>query len=1110
MNPIVEERFSTVIKRDGRSVPFDKNRIKEAVAKAMESSGEVDDVDTMSGFVRDQVMQSLSNSNSYAPSIEEIQDIVETELVLADLPKTAKHYILYRHERAEIRAQQVDIPEHVKDLVAHSKEYFQNSYGEFIFFRTYSRFNYEENRRETWIEAVDRYMAYMTKVLGDKLTVEEYREVRGAILRQEVMPSMRLAWSAGDAAEADHATAYNCSFTTVTSLQDFAEILYLLMCGCGVGFSVERQNIEQLPIVAFQDSERTKDYIAVLDSKDGWADALKYCMDIWYSGGDIEIDYSFLRPAGARLRTMGGRSAGPEPLIELMNFTRTKILARQGRRLTSLDVHDIVCKIGDIVVSGGVRRSSLISLSDLDDIEMRNAKQGHFFLENGHRRLANNSVAYQVKPSQTEFMEEWIALAKSGSGERGIFNRANLAQQIPSRRLRTIEDALFVVGTNPCVSIYTWVLTSEGPRKVIDLIGRPFTAVVDGEQYVCPSGFFKSGTQMLYKIKTNLGFELEATSNHKVLVVSYRTRKTQRNEWCEVGQLEPGDKIILNNHFDYSWKGNGTHLEGWLLGNLLGDGNIERDGFANLDYWGETSTVMAQSAESVLEMSGRSGRTTKTAYGYRIHSRSLGELAECYGMQNNDKHVTDEIEKASSYFYEGFLAGWFDADGSVQGNLEKGVSIRLSSSNIDHLIRAQRMLARLGIVSKVYENRRDAGYHEMPNTDRELEEYWCEANHELIISKDNIITFEMRIGFSDPFKSARLKTLIDSYRRGFNREPFYAEVLSVSEYGVNDVYDCQVDTINAFDANGLYVHNCGEIFLKPKQFCNLTEVIARSDDTLKTLKQKIRIASILGTYQSMLTNFPYLSKEWKENCEQERLLGVSVTGQWDSATWREVDTQRWSKGVAVDTNIEYAERFGINPSTAVTCVKPSGTVSQLVNASSGMHTRHSPYFIRRVRISATDPLFQMMRDQKWPHDPEVGQSYDEATTFVLHFPIKAPEGSKYRNDLSALEQLEYWKQVKNNFTEHNPSCTIYVGEDEWLDVGHWVYKNWEIIGGLSFLPRDVGVYRLAPYQEITKEQYEKMVDELPEVDFSRIVAYEREDNTTGAKTYACVGDQCEI
>lgn len=752
MNPAIEERFSTVVKRDGRSVPFDKNRIKDAVAKAMEASGEVDDIDTMSGEVRDGVLYALAQKHIYAPTIEEIQDVVETELMLSDLPQTAKHYILYRHERAEVRAQEIEIPEHVKDLVARSKEYFQNSYGEFIFFRTYSRFDYEENRRETWIEAVDRYMDYMREVLGDKLTDSEYNEIRDAIVRQEVMPSMRLAWSAGDAVRADNATAYNCSFTTITSLQDFAEILYLLMCGCGVGFSVERQNIEQLPIVAYQDPERTKDYIAVLDSKDGWADALKYCMGVWYSGGDIEIDYSFLRPAGARLKTMGGRSAGPEPLIELMSFTRAKILSRQGRRLTSIDVHDICCKIGDIVVAGGVRRSSLISLSDLDDIEMREAKQGHFFLENGHRRLANNSVAYQVKPSQTEFMEEWLALATSGSGERGIFNRANLAQQIPSRRLRTIEDALHTVGTNPC----------------------------------------------------------------------------------------------------------------------------------------------------------------------------------------------------------------------------------------------------------------------------------------------------------------------------------------------------------------------GEIFLKPKQFCNLTEVVARSDDTLKTLKQKIRIASILGTYQSMLTNFPYLSEEWKENCEQERLLGVSVTGQWDSSTWREVDTQRWGKAVAVDTNTEYAERFGINKSTAVTCVKPSGTVSQLVNASSGMHTRHSPYFIRRVRISATDPLFQMLRDQKWPHDPEVGQSYDDATTFVLHFPVKAPEGSKYRDDLSALEQLEYWKQVKENFTEHNPSCTIYIGEDEWLDVGHWVYKHWEIIGGLSFLPRDVGVYRLAPYQEITREQYETMVDELPEIDFSRIIAYEKEDNTTGAKTYACVGDSCDV
>lgn len=748
----VGSRFSTVTKRDGRMVAFDKNKIKEAIAKAFDASGEMDDIDTASGELRDRVMERLSERDLYAPTIEQIQDVVEEILILFDFPKTAKHYILYRNERAQLRAQQTEIPEHVRDLVARSQEFFQNPYGEFIFYRTYSRFIEDEVRRETWIESVGRYIDYMRECLGSNLTETEYQEIEGAIIRQEVMPSMRLAWSAGDAVKADNACAYNCSFTTIESIRDFSEILYLLMCGCGVGFSVERQNIEKLPIVAFQNPDKTKDYITVLDSKAGWAEALSYCMQIWYEGGDIEIDYSVLRPAGARLKTMGGRSAGPDPLIELMNFTRAKILSRQGRRLTALDVHDIVCKIGDIVVAGGVRRSSLISLSDLDDYEMRNAKSGHFFLENGHRQLANNSVAYNVKPTQTEFMEEWLALAKSGSGERGIFNRANLAQQIPSRRLRTIADALQTVGTNPC----------------------------------------------------------------------------------------------------------------------------------------------------------------------------------------------------------------------------------------------------------------------------------------------------------------------------------------------------------------------GEIILKSKQFCNLTEVIARPDDTLQSLKKKVRIASILGTFQSTLTYFPYLSDDWQKNCESERLLGVSITGQWDCPVWREIDTERWCKAIAIDTNTEYARRFGINPSVAVTCIKPSGTVSQLVNASSGLHVRHSPYFIRRVRISATDPLFKMMRDQKWPHDPEVGQTYDSATTFVLHFPVKAPEGSVYRNDLTAIQQLEYWKQIKENFTEHNPSCTIYVGENEWLDVGHWVYKNWEIVGGLAFLPRDNAVYRLAPYEEITKEQYEQMVAELPEIDFSRIMAYEKEDNTSGAKTYACVGDSCEV
>lgn len=310
--------------------------------------------------------------------------------------------------------------------------------------------------------------------------------------------------------------------------------------------------------------------------------------------------------------------------------------------------------------------------------------------------------------------------------------------------------------------------------------------------------------------------------------------------------------------------------------------------------------------------------------------------------------------------------------------------------------------------------------------------------------------------------------------------------------------------------DGCGTNPCGEIILRSKQFCNLTEVVARAEDTEKDLIEKARLAAIIGTFQSTLTYFPYLSREWKKNCEEERLLGVSITGQWDCPAVRNPKTLAKIRDEAIKTNREFAKRFGINESTAVTCVKPSGTVSQLVDSSSGMHPRHAKYYIRRIRISATDALFKMLKDQGVPYHPEVGQLMDTANTYVLEFPVKAPNGSIFKNDQGAIEQLEYWKMVKENFTEHNPSVTVSLGDDEWIDTANWIYKNWEMVGGLSFLPRSNHVYKLAPYEDLTKEQYEEAVSKMPDIDFSKIIYYEMNDETQGAKELACVSGVCEI
>ena len=1500
--------FAEVRKRDGRLVPFDQNRITSAISRALQAAGE-GNLKEDPEKVSDQVVGALVKKypKEHVPTIEEIQDIVETELILMDFPKTAKAYILYRNERAQIRERKKEIPENVKQLAAESKKYFRSPLSEFVYYRTYSRWIEEEGRRETWIETVDRYINFMKENLGDKLSEEECAELRGAILRQEVMPSMRLLWSAGKAAKVSNISAFNCSYIAPKKLDDFAEILYIVMCGTGCGFSAESQNVQALPQIKRQTGKKLKTFV-IEDSKEGWADSLKVGLNAWFNGKDVDFDFSKLRPAGARLKTMGGRSSGPEPLRVLLDFARRKILQRQGSRLSNIDVHDLVCKIAEIVVVGGVRRSALISLSDLDDQEMRDAKTGQFFITEPQRSMANNSAAYNEKPSASQFLEEWLALVKSGTGERGIFNREGLMKQIPERRRKVFERDWATAGANPCVTADTWVVTSEGPKRVSDLIHRPFTAIINGAPYLS-SGFWKTGEKEVFEIKTDRGLSLRATTNHPVLTVYHRSRKIQRTVWREIKDLKIGDEVVLHNHQNLEWGGEGTEDEGWLLGSLLGDGNIEKNGKANLDYWGRTQKQMMEKAVALVHatVGARSdslGHISKTGY-VRVQSVGLGQLAAIYEMTYGNKTVSEKIEKASSNFYKGLLRGWFDADGSVQDDQKKGVSVRLNSSNLGNLESAQRMLARLGIISTVYKNRRPPLRKIMPNGRGGLREYLCDANHELIISGENILAFNKIVGFSDPEKQKRFAQTLSNYKRRLNKEKFSAVITEIRPIGKEIVYDCVVENINAFDANGFYVHNCGEIILKSKEFCNLTEVVARPEDTEKTLLNKVRLAAILGTYQSTLTDFPYISKEWRKNCEEERLLGVSITGQWDSPAVRNEETLRKMKEAAVETNRIYAERFGVNQSLAVTCVKPSGcrpwhaltattgglftleelfinheenkiwdeyrgreraiqnphhgkiaktynngfdrvlrikmnygltvestpnhqwfvlyhydnktkkktpvnnwvearnirsgdvlevkpgaysnkqaagfqkvnslaikmrndaipikqpevinqdlawllgylwgdgvmspgkfgirftdeyganlkkaqkiieeqfglkadihqaslhrractlevgskmlwhwlikndvfkysadridviprcvrassrediiafisglldsdgwvgkksnnngytltlttadgffakhlqdvawavglgfgrsqntkgqsfqkqkdmhlltlgryllkdafevlaknsnkireaqlskdfsgwlwqneknntliagkvlvveevgimptfdievenhwyyagsvkshnTVSQLVDAASGLHPRHSKYYIRRVRINATDPLFQMLKDQKVPYYPEVGQSILAANAFVFEFPVKAPEGSITKNDLTALEHLEYWKNVKQNYTEHNPSVTISVGSNEWIEVANWLYQNWDILGGLSFLPRDDHVYLLAPYEEISEERYKEMLAKFPPVDFSQIIVYEKEDGTQGAKELACVSGVCE-
>ena len=622
-------------------------------------------------------------------------------------------------------------------------------YQTFIATSRYARWIEEKGRRETWGETVQRYTDYLHSK-GINLTGQDWDDIEGAILELDVMPSMRALMTAGAAADRDNTCIYNCSYVAVDHPRAFDEAMFILLCGTGVGFSVERQAISQLPEISASLAD-SDDLIVVQDSKEGWAKSLRKLISHLYTGDIPKWDLSKVRPAGSRLKTFGGRASGPEPLNDLFKFVVAKFKGATGRRLNSIECHDIMCKIGEVVVVGGVRRSAMISLSNLSDTRMAHAKSGSWWENEPQRALANNSACYTEKPDMETFLREWLALVESKSGERGIFSR------------------------------------------------------VAAEAHVAKNG------------------------------------------------------------------------------------------------------------------------------------------------------------------------------------------------------------------------RRETGY----------------------------------------------------------------------AWGTNP---------------------CSEIILRNAQFCNLTEVVVRETDDLETLKRKVRLATILGTAQSTFTHMPYLRPIWTKNTASERLLGVSLTGIMDHPVLgKNVDSAKWlaeMKQVAIDTNAEYAERLGIEVSAAITCVKPSGTVSQLVDSASGIHARHSDYYIRTVRGDNKDPLTQFLKDAGIPAEADVMKP--DATT-VFSFPTKSPSSAVTRNAMTAIQQLELWKTYAEVWCEHKPSVTITVRDHEWLLVGSWVFDNFDLCSGISFLPHSDHTYAQAPYQECTAAEYADMKQKMPtSIDWSALSLYEKEDHTSGSQTLACTSGACEI
>ncbi|HRQ41067.1 MAG TPA: ATP cone domain-containing protein [Chloroflexota bacterium] len=733
---------TSIVKRDGRIVPFDDQLIHNALERCFASLGlepktSIDDI-------THQVVNVVA-AKFDLPTVEGVQDIVEMVLQAAGEYDAAKHYILYRAEHAKIRAKR-PVPDEVREAFAESDPYFPTQLQKFQFYDKYSRFNYELGRRETWLETVNRAVDYLRELSDYRLPASVYDRIRQGILEMKVMPSMRLLAMAGPAARRNNIAIYNCSYMPVDSIDSFVEALIISMSGCGVGFSVERQYVEQFPRIARQSGKPAPTHV-VKDTSEGWAEALRIGLTTWFNGEDVKFDFSEVRPAGMPLRVKGGRASGPEPLRQMLEFARGRITARQGSFLRPLDAHDIMCAVGNAAVSGGVRRTAMISLFDYDDLEMRHCKDGDFWRNNSQRWNANNSAVWPSRElSQAEITRFVLDMVESGRGEPGIFNRRAAVENRPTRR----APADF--GSNPC----------------------------------------------------------------------------------------------------------------------------------------------------------------------------------------------------------------------------------------------------------------------------------------------------------------------------------------------------------------------GEILLRPYQFCNLTSAIARAEDTYETLRDKVELAAIIGTIQSMATYFPGLRQEWQKNCEEERLLGVDLNGQMDSLTVQEPDVQARLREVAVETNRVYAELLGIKQSASVTCVKPSGNSSQLVDSSSGLHARWAPYYIRNVRVGSHSPVFKALQDAGAPMDPENGQTRDSAITWVVHFPVKSPATAVTRNDRTALEQCEFWLQNKINYTEHNPSVTITYQPNEVLDIIRWVWEHQDKIGGMAFLPAFDAQYDQMPYIEIDQEEYEQLAAKFPDIDFSKIYRYEEEDLTTAAQELACLAGNCDI
>jgi ribonucleotide reductase alpha subunit len=1093
-----------------------------------------------------------------------------------------------------------------------------DSYQSYIHLSKYSRWIDSKKSRETWEETVDRYITFMFDdhlkcVLGE----EDKKHCKDYILNMKTMPSMRALMSAGKALSKCNVLSYNCSYLAIDHPHAFDEIMYILMSAAGVGFSVESKYIDKLPTIA-ENFHKSESIIVVPDSTIGWASSFRELISLLYTGKIPNIDYNKVRVAGSILKTKGGRSSGPEPLKKLFEWTIKLFKNAAGRKLNTLECHDLVCKIAEIVIVGASRRAALISLSDLTDYRLRDCKSGQWWIGDPHRAYSNNSAVYDGTPDIGIFLEEWKALYDSKSGERGIFNRAAAVKK--GKEGRRIDPDKAEYSCNPCVTGDTLVAVADGRGTVsikqlaeegddVPVYSVNKDGIVEIKMGRNPriTGYDKE----LLEVVLDDDSTIKVTLNHKFLLRDgtvkeahelkrgdslqrfskkaqsfnkdgklYNIIKTNIHGGESPGDREAEHRLIAKFYQSESWIRlyNDAKLNGWCKGGVVvhhkdhnGQNNtpdnlqlmtfkdhcelhasFDTQGEKNGKYCGVDNNELINYGIKLCKKLGRRfSRKEWVEYAAEnnlpqsfsaFRKKELGNTLEfalkCANLAGFNEN--QEIDSRTLRSYGNAIDSGYDA--FIENDV---VMINRNCENCGKVFTTKYKHREISNCSH------ECGFKltEDKYKEKRLTAIRCAQSNIRENSKkqqlDIYLNMKMDANGTDPMKKEweiKCKQSSVTFRMGSPGSPFksykdlkkYAStynhrVKEVRKLNYKDtVYNITVDDNHTVAyvtksctngaCSGIFTLNCGEILLRPAGVCNLSEVIVREDDTRETLLEKVRVATILGTIQSSLTNFKYLRKIWKKNAEEERLLGVSLSGIMDNPLMYDISTPKKKENLknlliemreyAVQVNKEYAEKIGINPSTAITTGKPSGNVSQLVNCSSGIHPRFSKYYRRSVRSANIDPITQFLKDRGVYNEPD---NANKSESTVFYFPIKSPDHCKTADDVTAIEQLELWKMYRTHWCEHNQSITVYIREHEWIEVAAWVYKNMDDICGVSFLPYSDNIYEQAPYTPISEEEYNKLVEEFPkELNYSELSAYEAEDYTTSAQEFSCVGDKCEL